>query len=104
MGDGTGQTFYPQRLFTEQLARKTIADHLGVPEPLVLDLVDFRELGADSLDIVELTLVLERAFDVSIGDDEAQGCTNVGDALALLRAAVRRREIRPARAAGGVHV
>jgi acyl carrier protein len=78
----------------ERLARKTIADHLGVPEPLVLDSVAFRDLGADSLDLVELTLALEQAFDVGIPDDEAYSCLTVGDALAVLSAAETRRAAR----------
>ena len=86
----------------ERLVRKAIADHLGVPEPLVLDSVDFRDLGADSLDLIELTIALEQAFDVSIADDEAYACTNVGDALALLRIAAKRRRV-PAGAPAGAN-
>lgn len=70
----------------EESARKVIAEHLGVSQALILDTVSFRSLGADSLDLVSLTMAFEEAFDLHIPDDQAEGCTTVGDAMALLSA------------------
>ena len=68
----------------EESARKVIADHLGVSPSLILDNVSFRSLGADSLDLVSLTMAFEEAFDLHIPDDQAESCTTVGDAIMLL--------------------
>ena len=75
----------------DERARRVIAEHLGVSPSLVLDPVSFRNLGADSLDLVSLTMALEEAFDVNISDDLAESCTSVGDALELLRECLERR-------------
>ena len=65
-------------------ARKLIATHLGVTEAMVIDSVSFRSLGADSLDLVSLTMAFEEAFDLAIADDQAESCTTVGDVMRLL--------------------
>jgi acyl carrier protein len=65
-------------------ARELIAEHLGLAPTLVQDHVSFRELGADSLDLVSLTMAFEEAFDLPISDEQAEACTTVGDALKLL--------------------
>ena len=69
----------------EVVARQAIADHFGIPVALVVDEADLRDLGADSLDIIELSVALEQQFDVRIPDDEIDTCTSVGEAMALLR-------------------
>lgn len=74
-------------MVSEAAVRAAIAEHLGVSIAQVLDEVDFRALGADSLDLIELTLLLEQQFDVQIPDDEAHRCSTVGEAVALVRAA-----------------
>ncbi len=71
----------------EAAVRSAIADHLGVPVDQVVDKAEFRALGADSLDLIEMTLLLEQQFDVQISDDEAHRCTTVGEAVALVRKA-----------------
>ena len=53
----------------EQGARRLIAEHLAVSREMVEDDADFRVLGADSLDLITLTMRLEEAFDVEIADD-----------------------------------
>ena len=69
----------------EWLARCTIAKHLGVTVAEVVDGARFREdLKADSLDIAGLANELEQAFDIQIDDDEAEGCTTVAAAVALI--------------------
>lgn len=65
--------------------RMVIANHLGVPVELVVDHADFRGLGADSLDLIELTVALEQEFDLRIADDDVEQCMTVADALAVLR-------------------
>lgn len=66
-------------------ALSVIADHFGVPTEQVTERTAFeRDLGADSLDLVELTMRLENEFGVQIGDDESERCIDVGGALRLL--------------------
>jgi acyl carrier protein len=65
-------------------ARDLIAEHLGVSRSLIHDQVSFRSLGADSLDLVSLTMAFEESFDLPISDELAETCTTVGDALTLL--------------------
>ena len=82
----------------EAAARELIAEHLAVAVGLVVDQAEFRELGADSLDLVTLTMHLEEAFDICIPDEQVDECATVGDALQLLRSAsdARRRQRRSA--------
>jgi acyl carrier protein len=72
-----------------EAARALIADHLAVGLETVRDDAHFAEdLGADSLDLIELAMRFEEAFDIHIPDDETASCETVGDALALLRGKV----------------
>jgi len=70
----------------EERARAVIADHLAIPASSVADDADFLALGADSLDMVSLTMRLEEEFNTHIPDETVEDCRTVGDALALLRA------------------
>jgi acyl carrier protein len=65
-------------------ARLLIAEHLGVSRALIVDTASFRSLGADSLDLISLTMAFEERFDFHISDEQAEACTTVRDALALL--------------------
>lgn len=59
-----------------------IVEQLGVNEDQVKDGASFTEdLGADSLDQVELILALEEEFGVEIPDEDAEKITNVGEAI-----------------------
>ena len=79
-------------------ARAVIADHLAVSVAQVVDEADFfRDLQADSLDIVTLTMALEHEFDVHISDDEAERCGCVRDALTLLERKYAERATQPMR-------
>ena len=69
-------------------ARAAIADHLAIPAASVTDDAEFVALGADSLDMVSLTMRLEEEFNTHIPDDSVEDCETVGDALALLREAL----------------
>lgn len=64
---------------------KIIVDRLGVEESQVnLDAKFKEDLGADSLDVVELVMELEDEFDMEISDDDAENITTVGDAVTYI--------------------
>ena len=64
-----------------------IADQLGVEADAVKPEARFREdLGADSLDLVELIMAFEEEFGGEISDEEAQAIRTVGEAVAYLKA------------------
>ena len=66
----------------EARVKKIIAEQLGVPEADVTNEKAFvADLGADSLDTVELVMALEEAFDIEIPDEAAEGIATVGDAV-----------------------
>jgi acyl carrier protein len=67
-------------------ARSLIAEHLGVAAEEVQDEVTLRALGADSLDLVTLTMRLEEAFNFSLFDEDAEACVTVGDVFRMLQA------------------
>ena len=69
----------------DQRVRLVIADHLGIDTAAVSDDANFVALGADSLDMVSLTMRLEEEFNIHIPDDRVEDCTTVADALAMLR-------------------
>lgn len=59
-----------------------IVDKLGVDESEVTAEASFtNDLGADSLDTVELIMEFEKEFNIAIPDDKAEGITTVGDAI-----------------------
>ena len=65
-----------------QKVRSIIAEQLGVKIEEVTDTASFvDDLGADSLDTVELVMALEEEFGVEIPDEEAEKMTNVGEAI-----------------------
>ena len=65
--------------------KSIIVDQLGVAEDQVTPEAKFVEdLGADSLDQVELIMALEEAFGADIPDEEAEKLTTVGDAIAYV--------------------
>ena len=65
--------------------KKIVIDHLGIDETKVVPEAKFiDDLGADSLDTVELVMAFEEAFDVEIPDDKAETILTVGDAISHL--------------------
>ncbi len=65
--------------------KKIVAEHLGVEEAKVVDSASFiDDLGADSLDTVELTMSFEEEFGVEIPDDAAETIQTVGDAVKFI--------------------
>ena len=66
----------------EAKVKSIIADQLGVGEDEIKAESSFIEdLGADSLDIVELVMAMEEEFEVEIPDEEAENIKTVGDAI-----------------------
>ena len=65
-----------------------IVDKLGVDESEVTKEANFiNDLGADSLDTVELIMEFEKEFDIQIPDDKAEAIATVGDAVSFIEAA-----------------
>jgi acyl carrier protein len=70
----------------DQRVSQLIVDQLGVsmeeikPEASFLD-----DLGADSLDIVEIVMAMEEEFDIEIPDDDAEKIQTIGDAFAYVK-------------------
>ena len=65
-----------------------IVDKLGVDESEVTNEANFiNDLGADSLDTVELIMEFEKEFDVQIPDDKAEAIATVGDAVSFIESA-----------------
>ena len=67
--------------------KKIVADHLGIDEAKVLDDSSFiDDLGADSLDTVELVMAFEEEFGSEISDRESDNMITVGDAVIYIAA------------------
>ena len=65
--------------------KKMVANHLGVEELKVTDEANFiDDLGADSLDTVELVMAFEEEFGAEISDSEAEKILTVGDAIKFI--------------------
>ena len=71
----------------EERVKKIVAEQLGVKEEEVKNEASFVEdLGADSLDTVELVMALEEEFETEIPDEEAEKITTVQHAIDYIRA------------------
>lgn len=71
----------------ESRVKAIIVDKLGVDESEVKPEASFtNDLGADSLDTVELIMEFEKEFGISIPDDEAEKITSVGEAISYIDA------------------
>ena len=66
--------------------KKIVVEHLGVDEAKVLETASFiDDLGADSLDTVELVMAFEEEFGCEIPDDAAEKIVSVGDAVNFIK-------------------
>lgn len=74
----------------EERVRKIIVERLGVDESEITNEASFtKDLGADSLDTVELIMEFEREFNISIPDDKAENIQRVCDAIEYLKSEVK---------------
>lgn len=74
----------------ESKVKAIIVDKLGVEESEVKPEASFtNDLGADSLDTVELIMEFEKEFQIQIPDDQAEKISTVGDAVAYIEANVK---------------
>ena len=72
---------------TADRVKKIVVEHLGVEADKVTEDASFiDDLGADSLDIVELVMAFEEEFGVEIPDDAAEQILTVKDAIAFIEA------------------
>jgi acyl carrier protein len=70
----------------EEKVKEIIVDQLGVDDKQVTATASFiDDLGADSLDTVELVMALEEEFDIEIPDDEAEKIAKVQDAIEYIK-------------------
>jgi len=75
-------------LSLEDRVKQLVVKQLGVEESAVVGKAKFIEdLGADSLDIVELVMAMEEAFGVDIPDEEAENIRTVDDAVQFIKRA-----------------
>jgi len=78
--EGKKSTFHKDDVAARM--KKIVAEHLAVDPAKVTDSARFiQDLGADSLDMVELTMAFEEAFDIEITDEQAEKVKTVGDAV-----------------------
>ncbi len=70
----------------EERVREIVVEQLGVSADEVVEKASFiDDLGADSLDIVELVMAMEESFDVEIPDEDAEKIQTIGSAISYLK-------------------
>ena len=70
---------------TSERVKKIVVEHLGIEEDKVNDSASFiDDLGADSLDTVELVMAFEEKFSIEIPDDAAETILTVKDAISFI--------------------
>ncbi len=72
---------------TFQKVAEIIAEKLNMPQENIKDESTFKDLGADSLDIVEIIMGFEEVFGIEIKDEEAEKIKNIGQAVELIHQA-----------------
>ena len=81
------RNFAPVMEEVDDKVKSIIAEQLGVEASAVVPDASFTEdLGADSLDAVELIMAIEEAFDIEIPDEEAETMTTPADCVAAIKA------------------
>ncbi|MBD5400994.1 acyl carrier protein [bacterium] len=72
---------------TFEKVKTIVVEKLGVDEAKVVESAKFiNDLGADSLDVVEFVMEVEKEFDITIPDEEATKLETVGDAVKYIEA------------------
>lgn len=80
----------------EQRVKEIIVEQLGVdPEQVTTEAAFVEDLGADSLDTVELVMALEEEFDLEIPDEDAEKIVTVGDAVEYIEKHIREKTETP---------
>ena len=70
----------------EERVSEIIVEQLGISKEEVVPAASFiDDLGADSLDIVELVMAMEEEFDIEIPDDDAEKIQTLGDAISYVK-------------------
>ncbi|MBN1150013.1 acyl carrier protein [candidate division WOR-3 bacterium] len=86
------------RTSLEKEVKKIIVERLGVDDAQVtLDSKYVKDLGADSLDLVELIMAFEEKFDIDIPDEDAEKLETVGDSIDYLEKALAEKGDKPAK-------
>jgi acyl carrier protein len=71
---------------TEDRVAEIIVEQLGITKGEIVPEASFiDDLGADSLDIVELVMAMEETFDIEIPDDDAEKIQTIGDAVSYVK-------------------
>ena len=71
---------------TEDRVAEIIVEQLGIAKAEIVPEASFiDDLGADSLDIVELVMAMEETFDIEIPDDDAEKIQTIGDAFSYVK-------------------
>ena len=76
----------------EERVKKIVSEQLGVKDEIANDASFVDDLGADSLDTVELVMALEEEFEIEIPDEAAEKIATVGDAIKHIGEALKERE------------
>ncbi len=83
---GQYKQFQIKGMALEEQVTDLIVEQLGVSRDEVVMKANFiDDLGADSLDIVELVMSLEETFDIEIPDEDAEKIQTIGDAISYLK-------------------
>ena len=61
-----------------------VADHFSEPEDRITTATSFADLGADSLDTIDVVMAVEEEFHMDVDDDKADACKTVADLVALV--------------------
>ncbi|MEN9782623.1 MAG: acyl carrier protein [Pseudomonadota bacterium] len=69
----------------EERVRKVVTDQLGIEKREIRSDETLNDLGADSLDVVELIMALEEEFGIEIPDNEAEKLKTVGDVVSYIK-------------------
>jgi acyl carrier protein len=62
-----------------------VADKLGIDKKNIVATATLQDLGADSLDLVEIVMKMEEQFGIEISDEDAEHMNNVGDVVAYIQ-------------------
>ena len=68
--------------------RDLSAEQFSVPKEEITEETTFKELEADSLDLVELIMAIEEEFDLQVADEDVEGIATVGDVVEYVKARI----------------